>query len=429
MGGKSALASRPQTPTPNTVQGFMSSKRIVLVTYGSLGDVQPMLALALGLKVRGHDVLLTGPPEKEASARELGCPFHPLGSNVTAFLNGMKNAHSIHSVIAFMGFLRSELASQFPVLREILTGADLTVGASLAFSLSSIAQAMKIPYRYVAFTPQLLPSGQHPFPACRRQDCPPWVNRLTWRLARHLDRFNLTALLNTERRKLRLNAIGDAWHHILGPRVVVATDRAIARVPQDVEPLVTQTGYLHLSQPEVHLPGLERFLSEGSPPVYAGFGSMPRGDQEKLTPLIVSATRSLGLRAVIARFWEAAARAPEAKDIFFISKYPHAHLFPRVAGVIHHGGAGTTACAALSGVPQVIIPHVLDQFYWGHRVHTIGLGPKPVWRSRLSAETLESALRECVNPMMGQTARSIAGQIRPHESMGRAMDALLGACG
>lgn len=428
MDGTRGPASRSQTPNPNTVKRFMASKRIVLVTYGSLGDVQPMLALALGLKARGHDALLAGPPEKQTWAGELGCPFHPLGRDVTAFLNGMQNAHSVHSVIAFTRFLRSELKNQFPVLGEILAGADLAVGASLAFSVSSIAESLKIPYRYVAFTPQLLPSGRHPFPACRRQDWPPGVNRLTWRLARWVDRFNLTALLNSERRKRGLNAMGDAWRHILGPRVVVASDRAIARVPQDVESPVTQAGYLHLSRPKVYLPELERFLSEGPPPVYAGFGSMPRRDQERLTPLVASAARALGLRAVIARFWGLPGRTPQAEDIFFISQYPHAHLFPRMAAVIHHGGAGTTACAALSGVPQIIIPHILDQFYWGHRVHASGLGPEPVWRTRLSAEKLATALHECIaNSMMKQTARSISSRIHPHESMERAVEALVGA--
>jgi UDP:flavonoid glycosyltransferase YjiC (YdhE family) len=283
-----------QTITGVSISRFMSSKRIVLATFGSLGDVQPMLALALTLKSRAHDVLLAGPPEKHAWATQLGCPFYPMGSNVTGFLDTMKDAHSIPSAFRFIRFLKGEFIDQFCALKKVFSGADLAVGASLAFSVASIAESMEIPYRYVAFTPQLLPSGHHPFLACRRQNFPPWINRMTWRIPRHLERFYLTALLNTQRQELGLGPVRDAWQHILGFKVVVASDSVLARVPPDVKPAFTQTGYLHLSQPHVPLPELELFLSEGPRPVYAGFGSMPKEDQARLTPIIVSAIRSLG---------------------------------------------------------------------------------------------------------------------------------------
>jgi UDP:flavonoid glycosyltransferase YjiC (YdhE family) len=71
--------------------------KIVLATYGTRGDVQPMLALSLTLKLAGHDVLLVGPPEKAAWAAELGCPYHPLGGNITAVLDTLKDGYSFRS--------------------------------------------------------------------------------------------------------------------------------------------------------------------------------------------------------------------------------------------------------------------------------------------------------------------------------------------
>lgn len=396
----------------------MKPKKIVLATFGSRGDVQPMLALALALQLEGHDVLLAGPPEKEAWAKELDCPFHSLGSNVTAFLDGMKDAHSPFSAFSFIKFLRGELVPQFYALRNILTGADLAVGASLAFTLSTVAESMGVAYRYVAFTPQLLPSGHHPFLAFRRQNLPEWMNRLGWRIARNLDRLNLKAILNRLRRKLGLTPIQDPWRHILGPRVIVASDPAVAGVAPDVEVDFAQTGYLHLRQPDVRLPELEAFLSRGSPPVYAGFGSMPKRDQAAMVPLIVNAARSAGQRLIINRFWDEPSRSPESEDLFFIRKYPHLSLFPRMAMVIHHGGAGTTACGAVSGVPQIIVPHVLDQYYWGNQVHLSGLGPTPIWRSRLTGSKLSSAIQECmINPEIRQAVRMTAGEIIPEKSI------------
>lgn len=76
--------------------------KIVLATFGSRGDVQPMLALSLALRSAGHDVLLAAPPEKTEWAEGLGCPFHPLGSDVTAFIDDMKDAHSLRSAFSFI---------------------------------------------------------------------------------------------------------------------------------------------------------------------------------------------------------------------------------------------------------------------------------------------------------------------------------------
>jgi len=228
--------------------------RIVLATFGSLGDVQPMLALSLSLKSAGHDVLFAAPPEKAKWVGQHGCPFHPLGDDVTAFIDGMEDAHSFHSAVQFVRYVRREVISQFDIFPRIIAGSDLVIGASLVFALPSVAESMGIEYRFVAFTPQLLPSGRHPFMAFKSQGLPEWYNRMTWRIPRILDRFNLAWLINKKRRQLGLKPVYDVWLHILGKHVIVASDKEVAEVPQDVEIAFTQTGYMHLDQPAQHLP-------------------------------------------------------------------------------------------------------------------------------------------------------------------------------
>jgi len=392
--------------------------KIVLATFGSRGDVQPMLALSLTLKSAGHDVLLAGPPEKAAWAAELGCPYHPLGGNVTAFLDSLKDAHSLRSAAYFTYYLRKELMSQFDVFPEIIAGADLVVGASLVAALSTVAETMGIDYRFIAYAPQLLPSGNHPFLVCKHHGLPNWYNRMTWGIAKMLDKLNLTRLMNKERRRIGLKPVRDAWLHILGRRVIVASDPVIAEVPRDVEPVVTQTGYMHLDQPDKPLATLESFLSAGPPPVYAGFGSMPKLDQAKNVQVIVNAARSVGQRVIIAKFWDEPSEFSHSDDVFFIRKYPHLKLFPRMAAVIHHGGAGTTASSAFSGVPQILVPHALDQYYWGQRIYQSGLGPRPIWRSKLTAQKLAQAIQECLsNKPMRRRAEATAQIIRNHDSL------------
>ena len=392
--------------------------KIVLATFGSRGDVQPMLALSLALKRAGHDALLVAPPEKADWAAELGCPFYPIGGDVTSFIDSMKDAYSIGSVFKFMGFLRKEIPSQFDILTGIIAGADLVIGSSLMFFLSSAAELLSIKYCYVAFVPQLFPSGHHPFFAFKRQGLPGWYNRMTWHIALVLDRFNLTGLINKKRVQVGLKPVRDAWFHILGPRVILACDRPIAWPPSDILPAVIQTGYMHLEQPEQENPELEEFLNSGPPPVYAGFGSMPKRDQAGCVPLIVHSARSAGRRVVIAKFWDKPSGFSGSDDVFFLNKYPHLRLFPRMAAVIHHGGAGTTASSAASGVPQIIVPHALDQYYWGHKVYTTRLGPKPIWRSRLTSERLTAAIQECLsNSRIRQKALATSKMIDPKTSL------------
>lgn len=148
----------------------------------------------------------------------------------------------------------------------------------------------------------------------------------------------MTWLVNKKRKQLGLEPVEDAWLHILGRHVIVASDEVIATVPPDVELAFTQTGYMHLDQPDQHLPELEAFLRVGPRPVYAGFGSMPKRYQASNVPLIVDAARSVGRRVVIAKFWDEPSEFSKADDLFFIKGYPHLKLFPHMAAVIHHGG-------------------------------------------------------------------------------------------
>ena len=334
--------------------------------------------LSLALQSAGHQVLLAGPPEKEAWAREVGCPFCPLGRNITAFIDTMKDAHSIRSAIHFIRYLHEEFIYQFQALPKIIAGADLVVGASLVPPLASVAESMAIPYRFVLFCPSLLPSGEYPSPFIRRQNLPKALNRASWLMGAMLDRLMLTPTLNKGRKDLGLPPVRNAWFKTLGGCVVVASDAALSSVPRDVGVDFIQTGYLHLEQPDQCCEGLEAFLNAGPPPIYAGFGSMPRQQQMDMVSILVKAVRSAGTRVVIAKFWDEPSQFSQSEDVFFISRYPHLKLFPRMAGIIHHGGAGTTAAAAASGAPQFVLPHLLDQYYWGQQVYRLNLGPRPI---------------------------------------------------
>jgi sterol 3beta-glucosyltransferase len=179
------------------------------------------------------------------------------------------------------------------------------------------------------------------------------------------------------------------------PTVVSCSDYVFPR-PADWPEHVHNTGYWFLeegagwSSPE----DLQDFLSKGKAPVYVGFGSIgDAASAAQTTRLVVDALQRCGRRGVLATGWDGLAqidRLPE--DIFILESVPHSWLFPRMAAVVHHGGAGTTAAAMRAGVPSAVIPHTADQFTWGRRVYELGVGAKPLPRKRLSAEKLAQAI-------------------------------------
>jgi UDP:flavonoid glycosyltransferase YjiC (YdhE family) len=385
-----------------------------------------MIAITLALQSAGHQVQLVGPPENAAWARGLGCPYLGAGRDVSAFIRTFDRPVSLYSGLSFVRFVMQELAWQLKNLPQIIASADLVIGSSLMFGLSSTAEAQGIPYRYIAFTPQVLPSRDHPFLPIQTQTLPPLVNRLTWTMAGILDRGSFALLINRYRKHQGLATVPSAWDHILGDHVIVASDKEIAAVPPDIQKTVIQTGYPHLDLPELPNPDLERFLENGQKPVYAGFGSMPPKGQENTIPLLVQAAKASGQRIIIRHPGKTSAKYPADRDLFFIGDYSHGALFPRMAAVIHHGGAGTTAAAAAAGIPQVIVPHILDQHYHGQRIFQSGLGPAPIPLSQLTAERLSHALAHCLtSERIRQTARNTGLAIDPAYRLATLVKALL----
>jgi len=131
------------------------------------------------------------------------------------------------------------------------------------------------------------------------------------------------------------------------------------------------------------------------------------------TALLLDAIASLGCRALLARGWAGLAEGPLPEGVMAVGSVSHAALFPRVAAVVHHGGAGTTTTAARAGAPQLILAHVLDQFYWAKRVEELGLGPPALPRRRLTARSLARALALLLdNEVVTERARELGARLR-----------------
>ena len=157
-------------------------------------------------------------------------------------------------------------------------------------------------------------------------------------------------------------------------------------------------------------PELVDFIAAGPTPVYIGFGSMPAADREALSEVIGIALRRSGLRAVVNTGW--AGLAPAAGEVLTVSDVPHDWLFPQMAAVVHHAGAGTTAAGLRAGVPSVPVPFMVDQPFWAQRLKGLGVAPEVIPFRKLTADRLAGALTEATgNPEYRRRAGDVAGRL------------------
>ncbi|MCI0475661.1 MAG: glycosyltransferase, partial [Anaerolineales bacterium] len=185
------------------------------------------------------------------------------------------------------------------------------------------------------------------------------------------------------------------------------------------------TGYWFLDEADVWSPppGLLDFLARGAPPIYIGFGSMSGHSARRLVDLSIQAVTLAHQRAVLIGGWAAAHERNLPDHIYALESAPHDWLFPRVAAVVHHGGAGTTAAGLRAGIPSVITPFMGDQPYWGQRVHALGVGPKPILQKELTAQRLANAItRAITDEEMKQRAIALGEKIRAENGVARAVE-------
>jgi vancomycin aglycone glucosyltransferase len=256
---------------------------------------------------------------------------------------------------------------------------------------------------------------------------PPWLHRAGRRF--HIEVYNraVRGPVAACRREAGLGPLADEFAANFFTHPIVACDPELAPIPEGCELPADQVGYLHTPALDGELPAdLQRFLAAGPPPVYLGFGSTTPMPPTALTRLVVEAVAAAGCRAVVARGWAGLGEGTHGPAIHVTGPVPHGALFPRVAAVVHHGGAGTTATAARAGRPQVILPPSLyDQAYWRQQIVDRGLGlggPPP---RRLTAPALARLLaRVLADPEITRRAAALGEVLRRRDAVRSAVELL-----
>jgi UDP:flavonoid glycosyltransferase YjiC (YdhE family) len=187
------------------------------------------------------------------------------------------------------------------------------------------------------------------------------------------------------------------------------------------------TGYWFLDSSKNWSPPDEliEFIQSGTSPVYIGFGSMSNRDPEETTDLILQALKKTKQRAIILSGWGGLYKKSLPNTVFMIDSVPFSWLFSKVAAVIHHGGAGTTAAGLRAGVPSIVIPFFGDQFFWGQRVAELGAGPEPIPRKRLSVGRLTKAIQKAISDKtIKQKAKNIGLKIQEEDGVRNAVSVI-----
>ncbi len=373
-----------------------------------------MVLLGQRLQAQGHTITLAAPIDFADDAASAKLSFAAVGGPIRDYLD--HNAQAILGgglpfLKASIGYIEQAMRAQFSVLPEVARGADLILGCSLQFAGPSIAEKYNVPYRFIAFNPVLFRSDFHSPVAVAGQRWPVFLRRMQWSFTdRHQDSA-LGARANVFRDKLGLAAEPSFHRHLLSSRPILAADRALFPPPPDAPSNLTVIPAL-LGANRTPLPAkLEAFLEDGPPPIYLGFGSMPDPHPGDTTSLLVDAIKLAGCRALLSSGWARLhTRETLPASIFLLDSVSHEMLFTRVSAVVHHGGAGTTTMAARAGVPQLLVPHLLDQHYNAERIHRLGLGPSSIKRRNLTVGNLARALRALASDAFATRAKAFASE-------------------
>jgi UDP:flavonoid glycosyltransferase YjiC (YdhE family) len=413
--------------------------RILLTTFGSLGDLHPYIALALELNRRGHEAVIGTSGTYAEKVRALGIEFRairPDKPDNLAVPEFMKQIMDLNK-----GPERVIRDYIMPVVRETYAdtlaaaeGADLLVSHPLTFTTPLVADVMKLPWAstvlspmsfFSVYDPPVLPPAPYlnllrPFG--------PLVYRFLFGMAR-LSVRSWSRPVYELRRELGIapgpDPLFEGQH---SPHLaLILFSEQLARRQADWPASSVITGFPFYDQDgEVALsPAIDSFMQAGSAPIVFTLGSSAVMTPGAFFEASISAARMLDRRAILLIGKESGtelSHLPEGVAAFDYA--PYSALFPRAAAIVHHGGVGTTAQAMLSGRPMLVTPFAFDQPDNADRVQRLGIGRSLPIR-KYSAATAASNLK-CLldDPGFERRAGEIAGRMRLEDGAARACDAL-----
>ena len=383
--------------------------KFIIPTIGTRGDVQPYIALALGLIHRNHSVTLATHPCMRTLVESYGIPFASIGPNIDIGYEAAKiRGRSKNWILGFkrvMDFSFSMLEQSYADLLPLCQQADVVIISHSAAG-SMEADKLDMPRVSVTLMPQAIPV---------KDPKASWISRLVMKAAGAGMGWMMTRPLDSIRRRNGLPPMGP--YGITSPVLNLVPISPMIEKPNPLwEPRHKMTGYWFAPSPETWNPPEElvRFLGDGEPSLVVSRGAMSLSGDDTLEAarITLEALRQTGTRAIIQGWDEALKQSTLPSTVYPAGSIPHEWLLPRSAGIMHHGGFGTTAAGFKAGVPSIVIPHIIDQYIWGNKVAELGVGPKPIPRTKLTVKTLTTAIEATKDNTIRKNAATLGEKIR-----------------
>lgn len=395
--------------------------KIKIPTIGSRGDVQPFIALAQGLSRAGHSVNILSHPVMSNLVESHGVMFQPVGPDidmdeVSASIRA-KASNPWKGLMEVMRFAFDTLEKSHQDILDTIKSADLVIISSSSAAGKNESELLNLPYASV----NLMPWGIQYSDPNR-----PILKKMLYGAIDGIAKGVTTKPLNNLRKKQGLPPVG--------PEGMASPTLDLIPISPVVFPPISfwpkrhhMTGYWFVKNPEGWIPPIEveKFLDQGDPPIVISFGAMGLGDHQarETAELLVAAVKKIGVRAIFIG-WEKELKSMDlTESIFVCEPTPFDWLLHKTSAIVHHGGFGTTSTAFSVGIPSLVIPHLVDQFNWAQKVFELGVGPKPIPRSKLKFETFISALEELIgNEDYKEGARKLSDQIKSEDGIGNAIN-------
>lgn len=415
-------------------------RRVVFLAMGTRGDVLPQVAMARALQVRGAEVKVVALPEYAHLAADAGVPFAPVGSSISngttslpSWVQEAMPASTVVSIMALYHWCRREADAIAAAVDSQVRPGDLVVSGLLALDLASALRADRgcdvVHVTFSATVPTAYGEGYivPPLPGRVSGLNRHFSARHAWPGSVRLSYYPGQAL----RRRLGLptcTILAAAKQAAEHPVLIAASPVLVPPMP-DWPTNVRSCGAWVIDEPVPGPADLDDFIAAGPAPAYVGFGSMlspdPRADLRRYAEV----ARRTGIRLVVrANEYVTVSGVALPEDVYVVGSVSHEWLFPRMAAVVHHGGAGTTTAALRAGVPQGIVAHVMDQAHHGRRVAAVGVGPKHLRRRHLTDDGLAALLVSLTSgphaDAYRRRAREVAQEVRAEDGVGAGLAAM-----
>lgn len=411
---------------------------ILLITIGSRGDIQPFIALGKGLQAAGHTVALQTAESYRPMVEAHGIAYQYMNNGFMALTESKAGQAATEGggkgfalIKQVMPLLRSMLDDEWAAVQAFQP--DVIVYHPKSLGGYHFAEKLGIPAFLSVPLPLYTPTAAYPNPVVPPLPLGAGYNRFTYKLMGLATAPYMGVINDFRVNVLGLPKRGRFASELVQPdgtptQVLYPYSRHVLPIPADYPPSVHVTGYWTLDHDsELHAPpaDLAAFLAAGAPPVYVGFGSMSGAKASQRAEIVLEALMKSGQRGVLASGWGGLKPSALPDSVFMIDQAPHGWLFPRMAAVVHHGGAGTTAAGLRAGKPTVIVPFIADQPFWGRVVADIGAGPAPIPQGKLTADNLAAAITQAVSDSaMRQKAESIGSALRAEDGVRAAVEVI-----